>query len=70
MRRAKVSELYTVRNLQGQALATYFAFTAEQAINRLIADQAATASTFRKSQPMANGMHPSQLRAAVERKAP
>lgn len=50
-RKAKESQLWTVRNTQGQYMGNYFAFTAEQAISRVIADDNRTASTFRKSQP-------------------
>jgi hypothetical protein len=43
--------LWTVRNKSGQYLATYRAFTAEQAINKVLEDDRRIASTFRRSQP-------------------
>lgn len=35
----------------GKLIATYRAFTAQEAFNRLVRDDAATSHTFRKSQP-------------------
>ena len=61
---AKKIQLFTVRNQQGQFLAKYYAFTAPQAINKLIQDMAATAATFRKSQPMS--LRAEGLTATVE----
>lgn len=50
-RTAKEAQIFTVRDASGDFLGTYRAMTAQQAINRLVSDQAATAATFRKSQP-------------------
>lgn len=49
---SRLHSLYTVRNRQGQLIATYYAKDAKAAIARLINDQAASAQTFKKSQPM------------------
>lgn len=51
MRQPKQSRVWTVRNAQGQYMGSYYAYTAEQAISRVIADDNRVASTFRKSQP-------------------
>lgn len=48
---AKQIQMFTVRNAKGQYLGTFAAYTAEAAIQRLIASDRSTASTFRKSQP-------------------
>lgn len=46
-----VYPIFTVRNAQGQYLASYRAKNAAAAIERLKQDDRNTASTFRKSQP-------------------
>jgi len=64
MRKKKVSTVWTVRNLQGQFIGTYWALTAEQAIGKAVRDDYRTASTFRKSQPAT--LRASDLTASVE----
>ena len=59
----KVSQIFTVRNESGQLLATYRAFTEQQAIERFLADQNTHASTFRRS---AGGLRFGRLTASVE----
>lgn len=46
---AKQMQFFTVRNASKQFLGVYRAYTAKQAIDRLISDQQVYASTFRKS---------------------
>jgi hypothetical protein len=60
---AKRAEVFTVRDKTGAFLGTYRALTASAAIQKFISDQAATASTFRKSQP---AVVPTGMTAAVE----
>jgi hypothetical protein len=43
--------LWAIANRRGQYLGSYKAYTAAEAIAKLIRDDAATASTFRKGQP-------------------
>jgi hypothetical protein len=47
----KEAQIWTVRNASGQFLAAYRAQSRQSAITRFVSDQAATASTFRRSQP-------------------
>ena len=63
-RTAKEAQIFTVRDASGHFLGTYRALTAQQAISRLVSDQATTAATFRKSQPVA---HFNGLTACVEK---
>lgn len=44
--------VFTVRNTAGQFIGTYRAKNAYAAISRVLEEQAVTAQTFRKSQPM------------------
>jgi hypothetical protein len=62
-RMAKRAEVFTVRDKTGAFLGTYRALTASAAIQKFVSDQAATASTFRKSQP---AVVPTGMTAAVE----
>lgn len=55
-RKAKEAEVFTVRTACGGLVGTYRAMTAHQAISRAVRDCAATAATFRKSQPMPRNM--------------
>lgn len=57
---------FTVRNTQGQFLGTYHALTAEMAIQKHKAADAATGSTFRKSQPAMRRPIDMNLTAKVE----
>jgi hypothetical protein len=43
--------LWAISNAKGQYIASYRAYTAQEAINKAIRDDAATAATFRRSQP-------------------
>lgn len=45
----KSAKLYTVRNLNGQFVGTYYARSAREAIGRVLSDQAQYFSTFRGS---------------------
>lgn len=49
---AREIKTWTVRNKSGQHIARYRAHTADQAIGRLMDDQAQTAATFRRGQPL------------------
>jgi hypothetical protein len=47
------AQAWVIRNKAGQYIATYRAYTGKEAINRLMRDNARTASIFRRSQPVA-----------------
>lgn len=47
-----MSQVYTVRNAQGQYLGDFRAKTDKQAIQKFLDSQMALAATFRKSVPM------------------
>lgn len=64
MARSKIAAVWTVRNHLGQFIGTYRAYTGAQAIQRAVADDRSTASTFRKSQPAS--LKAEQLTAKVE----
>lgn len=49
---SKQSQVYTIRNKAGQYLGNFRAFSEKEAISKMIATQAQTAATFRRSQPM------------------
>lgn len=53
MRQKTESKVWTVRNRLGQFIGTFRAYSADDAINQLIRSQAQTASSFRRSQPLA-----------------
>ncbi len=63
-RQKKEIAIWTVRNTKGQFLGTFYAYTAQEAINKLVASDRSTASTFRKSQPAS--IKASDCVAAVE----
>jgi hypothetical protein len=64
MRRPKETAIWTVRNHLGQYIGAYRAYTAEQAVQRAVSADNATASTFRKSQPAS--LKASGLAATIE----
>ena len=50
---ARTNQIFTIREVGSNGfLGTYSALTADQAIRKFWDDQAATASTFRSSQPL------------------
>jgi hypothetical protein len=62
-RKSVTSQLFIIREAGSNSfLASYRALTPEQAIRKFWDDQAATASTFRRSQPL----HKFAVTAAVE----
>lgn len=59
-----VAQIWTVQNNAGQGLGRYRAISAQAAIRRFLEEQAATAATFRRSQPM---LQFSSLTATVDK---
>jgi hypothetical protein len=53
-RTAKEAQVFTVRTASGSFVGTYRAQNAQQAVTRAVSELAATAATFRRSQPMPN----------------
>ena len=52
MAKQKEAQIWTIRNDAGQFLGTYRAIDGASAIRRMTSELAATAATFRRSQPM------------------